>query len=424
MTDFNEEVKSEIKGISDAVEATSKQVTASIESNDATIKGLSEDIKKQNDNIEKFSAFIQSQGLKGQEVETQELSLKYDQAFYKLMRSGDSADIGIASTELKSMIGEYSDAMVKLAESKGEFDTACEIKAAVTNQFGLGGALVPLTFSSGIIKKQRDFSDVRRYARVQTSDVGGLLITAEDEDSTFNWVGELESTSDATHGTFGDVEIPMNEAEAKIVISNKMAMNKAFNMVSHVQATIADRISRGEGSAFTTGTGTKTPKGFMSYASGTSNGQIQQVVASTSTSLVYEDFVSLETQLRGVYRRGAAFIMNRFTLGEIKKIKSTDGVPLFSQGNVAENIASTILGYPVIILDDMAGASTSGVFTANDLVVAFGNLNLAYTVLDLGAGMRVVQDNSVSGGVRWKFTKFTGGGVHNGDALKILKIKA
>ncbi len=251
-----------------------------------------------------------------------------------------------------------------------------------------------------------------------TTSVGNLSIPYEADDFGYGWVGENETRNQDDAGKFDEVELENVEAWCQVPVTNKMQRNSGFDIIDWITQGAADKLTRVEGSGFVTGTGGKQPKGFMSYAAGTAFNQVEQLTAAASTTIGYDDFIDMETLLRAFYRSGAKYYMNRFIQGYTRKIKDGDSRPYFPQG-------TEINGYSVGVLDDMAGASST-TLTADDLVIALGDLQKAYIILDHTASMSVIIDpltNRTSGKTIFQFSKVTGGGVYNFDALKIMKVK-
>lgn len=420
-----EDIGAEVKGIAEAVSKQSvatKEVEASVEAGAKEMKGIHDSVKEQQEKLDNLTVEMQKGGAKGEFKERAKLEIAYNQKF------GDFMCGRATSEELKSITNEYKAALIEVATKKGDFATVNELKSFATDKLATGGALVPVQMANAIVEKQRDFSDIRKHASVERSDTNGLIFPGEAADFGFAWVGERENRSTDDAGEFYDVEIPIMEARAKVGITNKMRMNSAFDMDSYITRKAAQRLSRGEGLAYTTGNGDKKPKGFMTYAAGAEDGQVRQISTATSNLIIQEDLTDLKTPLRAVYRQNAKYFMNRFTEGAIEKLDDTEGNPLYNRGDLAKGIPSAIKGYPTQLLDDMDGANeTTGAFADNALVMLYGDMREFYTIVDHTTSMLMFIDpytGSDDGKVFFRFHKFTGGGVTNFEAANILKIKA
>lgn len=426
MTEMFEEISKELKGVAAGVTEQSKNiqsVQADLTANRGEIKAMSDELEKVKGQVDDVISAIQREGVKGEKCEIATVEAKYTNLFIDAVRAG-----GQGFKEMKGAADEYRASLIERAEKAGKPDLVLQLKSYSSDAIATGGALIPLAMASKIIELQRDFSDVRSMATVEMSDIGGITFPSEGNDIGFSWIEERESNTDDNAGTFTDVEITMNQGKVKIGVTHKMMINRSFNMQSWIARKAAERLSRGEGAAFVTGDGHKKPKGMMTYAAGTSAGQVQQITTAASTTISHEDLTDLKTPLRNKYRMNANYFMNRFTEGYIEKLEDGQGNPLFNRGDLAKAIQSAIKGYPVKLFDDIAGPSeTTGAFSGNELAILFGDLAAFYTITDHPASMFMQVDpytSSDSGLTNFRLFKFVGGAVTNFEAAKILKIKA
>jgi len=121
--------------------------------------------------------------------------------------------------------------------------------------------------------------------------------------------------------------------------------------------------------------------------------------------------------LKTAYRPGSSWLMNRATVGRIRKFAATTGEPLW-QPSVQVGQPSTLLGYPVAEDDNVADIAT------NSFPIAFGDFRRGYMIVDR-VGIRVLRDPyTAKPFVKFYTTKRVGGGVQNFEAIKLLKISA
>jgi HK97 family phage major capsid protein len=172
-----------------------------------------------------------------------------------------------------------------------------------------------------------------------------------------------------------------------------------------------------ENLAFTSGDGSGKPKGFLTYAAGTAWGQIERVKTGVDgnwpTTAPADKLVELYLSLKSGYAEGAVWMLNRTLLADIRRFKATDNSYIWQPG-LNGAAASTLLGYPVIINEDMP-ARASG-----SLSVAFGNFRRGYTVVDR-TDLRILRDPfTAKPYVVFYATKRVGGDVSNFEAIKLL----
>ena len=129
------------------------------------------------------------------------------------------------------------------------------------------------------------------------------------------------------------------------------------------------------------------------------------------------NLIDLITALKTAYRSNARFVMNRSTVGKVRKFRDADGRAFWQQSTVAGQ-PSTLLGYPVVEAEDMPDVA------ANAFPVAFGDFNRGYQIVDR-FGTRILRDPyTAKPFVLFYTTKRVGGGIRMAEAIKLLKIEA
>jgi HK97 family phage major capsid protein len=128
--------------------------------------------------------------------------------------------------------------------------------------------------------------------------------------------------------------------------------------------------------------------------------------------------ISLMTALHPKYWAGAIFAMNRYTLGEVMKLKDDTGAYIW-QPNFQMGAAGTILGQKVDAsfdhLPSLAAASKS---------IVFGDFSNAYQIVDK-KGITILRDPLTNKPyVGFYTTRRVGGDVINSEAYKVLSFEA
>ena len=114
------------------------------------------------------------------------------------------------------------------------------------------------------------------------------------------------------------------------------------------------------------------------------------------------------------YRPNASFLMNRRTVGQIRRFKDADGNYIWQPSGQAGE-PSSLLGYPLVEIEDMPDVGS------DSLSVAFGDFRRGYMIIDR-QGVRVLRDPySAKPYVLFYTTKRVGGGVQDYNAIKLLK---
>jgi HK97 family phage major capsid protein len=127
-----------------------------------------------------------------------------------------------------------------------------------------------------------------------------------------------------------------------------------------------------------------------------------------------DNLLDLVYALDARYRSNAAFVMNSKTAGAVRKIKDADGRFLWAD-SLAAGEPARLLGYPVVIAEDMPDMSGNGT------AIAFGDFEAGYTIAER-PDLRVLRDPfSAKPNVLFYATKRVGGDVSDFAAIKLLK---
>lgn len=283
-----------------------------------------------------------------------------------------------------------------------------------------GGFLVDSQMSNEIVTKVFDSSPMRQLASVQTISSDRLEMLEDLDEIESGWVGEKQARPETETAKFKKIAIPVHELYAQPAATQKILDDAAVNVESWLAGKAAEKFSRDEATAFVRGDGVNMPKGFLSYADGTGFGQIERVETAASNTLAADDLIELSYKLKGAYKTGASWLMQRETVKLLRKFKGSDGQYLWQPG-LNGDAQDSFLGFAINEADDMdAMTGTDG----GKESIAFGNWRAGYQIVDR-TGVRVLRDPYTRKPfVLFYFTKRVGGGVKNFEAIKSLKIKA
>lgn len=298
-----------------------------------------------------------------------------------------------------------------------------------------GGYWVPATASTKIIQRLFETSPMRSVADIITIGTDRLELPKDvNEGTSGGWVGETQSRSETATPQIGTHVIPAHEQYAEPRATQKLLDDAVVDVESWLSSKIADILTRTENTAFVSGTGVSKPRGFLDYGSASVTtddssrawGLLQYVPSGASGA--FADYTSGDAndigplvdiihKVKGVYRQGSVWTMNRNTLATVRKLRDADGNMLW-QPSLQVGNPNTLLGFPIAEFDDMADIA------ANSFSVAFGNFRVGYQIVDR-FGIRVLRDPYTSKPfVKFYTTKRVGGDVINFDAIKLLKFAA
>jgi HK97 family phage major capsid protein len=286
-----------------------------------------------------------------------------------------------------------------------------------------GGYVVHPDMSGRIVTQVHETSPMRAYASVQTISSDALEGLYDLGLAGAEWVGELSARNETSTPNLGAYRIPAHELAAKPRISQKMLDDAEINIEQWLADKIGLKFSLMEATAFVTGNGVAKPRGFLSYASGTTNpGTIERVLSGVNGNLaaapaggdtLLDGLYSLKQQ----YRANATWFMNRTTTKLVRKAKDSDGAYIWSPG-IAAGQPAQLLGYPMAAFEDMPDPATGS------LSIAVGDMQAAYQIVDR-IGIRTLRDPfSAKPSVEFYTTKRVGGDVVNFEALKLIEFSA
>jgi HK97 family phage major capsid protein len=278
-----------------------------------------------------------------------------------------------------------------------------------------GGYLVSPQISDMIIKTVFETSPMRQICSIQTISSDSLEILEDRAEAAAGWTTESGATSDTTTPTMAKKSIPVHELYAQPKATQKLIDDSAID----IEAWLADKVSaifsKKENTAFVSGDGVGKPRGILTYASGTSWGQIEQVASGSSGAATADKIIALYYALKEDYAVNATFLMNRSMVEAVRKLKDTTNQYLWNPG-LALGAPDTLMGVPVHQAADMPVAA------ADSLSIACGDFRSAYQIVDR-TGVRVLRDPFTDKPfVKFYSTKRVGGDVVNFEAIKLMKL--
>lgn len=298
-----------------------------------------------------------------------------------------------------------------------------------------GGYWVPPTMSNDIKQRLFETSPMRQLASVITITTDSIKFPTDTNDATSGgWVGETDTRSVTATPQVGEQQIYVREQYASPKVTQKLLDMATINVEQWLGNKIADKMARTENTAYVSGTGVTSPRGFLDYKSAAvttdddsrSWGVLQYVASGASGG--FPDYsgiagandastiIDLISKLKPAYRAGANFVCNRATEATLRKLKDADGRYLVDMGNLESGATGFSLhGYTIVDFEDMPDLGS------DSFSLAFGNFNVGYQIVD-GRGLRVLRDPYTDKPyVIFYTTKWTGGDVVNFDAIKLMK---
>lgn len=360
----------------------------------------------------------------GQSGADQEAKLqKINGALDTLQKEVEDAHTKIAAAQMGTGGGngpvdkEYSEAF-RAHFKKGEVQASLNKGAADE-----GGYLAPVEWDRTIIDKLALVSPMRSLANVQTVSGAGHTKLFNMGGTASGWVGETDPRPQTNTGTFASLGFGWGEIYANPAATQQMLDDSAINLDSWLANEVDTEFSRQEGVGFWSGNGTNKPFGILTYVAGGANaakhpfGAIKAVNSGAAASITADALLDLVYDLPSAFTGNARFAMNRKTQGVVRKLKDGQGNYLWQPSYVAGQPA-TLAGFALTEVPDMPDVA------ANATPVLFGDFKRTYTVFDR-TGVRVLRDPfTAKPYVLFYTTKRVGGGVHNPEPMRALKVAA
>ena len=271
-----------------------------------------------------------------------------------------------------------------------------------------GGFMAPPEMSTEVIRDLVEFSPIRQYASVRTTDAPGVIYPVRTGATNAQWVAEMEPHDESTIG-FAQTEIEVDELATFVDISNRL-MQDAPQVETEVRRALAEDFGQKEAHAFLFGDGNKKPAGLMV------DPRIQTVANGHATNLSTDALIALMYSLPGPYRNRGAWVMNGATLGKLRTLKDAQGQYIW-QPSIQVGQPESLLGRPVVEMVDMEDVASNG------FPIIYGDL-AGYRIVDR-IKMSVLVDPYTRAReriTRLHATRRVGGGVLQPDRFRKLKM--
>jgi HK97 family phage major capsid protein len=221
------------------------------------------------------------------------------------------------------------------------------------------------------------YSPIRGIATVQQTDRVSIQYPKRTGNFAAVWTNEVGIRTETTGRTYGLDEISTYEMYARVLISNWMIDDSVFDLETLLTNDMTTQFAVTEGAALVSGNGVGKPEGFL-----VNSDVIASPVLNGGASFANADgIVKLAFTPKEQYWPNARFVLNRFTLRDVRLLKDTAGNYLWQPAadgvhGVSTGLPATLYGYPYTIAVDMPTAAS------NALTVAFGDFSRAYWLVD------------------------------------------
>jgi len=205
---------------------------------------------------------------------------------------------------------------------------------------------------------------------------------------------------------FTRIEIGRYKLAVLLRLPCEFVSDAAFDLEHYLIKRLGESFAGAEDKAFITGTGTNEPTGILHATKGADVGK-------TTSSLTYDDVVSLYFSVKPKYRKKGVWLMNDNTAMVLRKMKDENGAYIWNSTN------DTIFGKSVVISEYMPDIATG------NKPIAFGDFSYYWIVKRSRASVRMLWELFVEHGQNgYLANEFIDGRLIRTEAVKVLKVTA
>lgn len=286
-----------------------------------------------------------------------------------------------------------------------------------------GGYLAPVEWDRTIIDKLVEISPMRSIAQVQNVSKAGFKKLVNLRGTGSGWVGETAARPETNTPEFGEVSFGSGEIYANPAITEQLLEDAEIDLEAWLAGEVETEFAYQEGLAFVAGNGVNKPYGFLTYITGAANaavhplGAIETKVAASATDVTADELLDLVYALPSSRAQNARFVINRSSLGKVRKLKNGNGDYIW-QPSAQLGEPAQLLGHPTTEMAAMPN------MVAGAAPVAFGDFRRGYLITDRRARISLRDPYTNKPYVHFYTRKRVGGGVQDPTAIKVLQMAA
>jgi HK97 family phage major capsid protein len=237
------------------------------------------------------------------------------------------------------------------------------------------GFLAPPEFAREIIKAETEFSPIRAVARVRETSMRSLQMPKRTGQFTAGWIAEQGTRTETQGLAFGLEEVAAHEAYALVDVSEQMMEDSAFDMFGELTQEFSEQFAVLEGASFVSGNGSGKPEGLLANTAIASvdSGSAATVADATGQG---DGIVDMYHALKTAYAVRSTWLLNRATLGQIRKLKTSTTDQYIWEPGLAAGNPNSILGTPYVEVPDMPSQG------ADAFPLMLGDWKRAYLIAD------------------------------------------
>lgn len=304
-------------------------------------------------------------------------------------------------------------------EESQSYRDADQVRGLIEGAGGTGKHLVPFDLDPSIILTNAgSVSPLREISRVvqTTSNAWNGVSSAG---VTSEWLAEAAEAADATP-TLAPEPIPVHKAASWVPFSIELEED-GLQLLSQLQALLADSALQLENAAFATGSGTTGQPTGLITALVAAGGSV--IVPAAGEALTSADIYTLQGALGSRWQPNASFAGNLAILNTIRQFETTNGALKFPG---AQAVPANLLSRPLHEISGMDGTINAAVTAANYALV-YGDFSNFVIVDRIGTTVELVPhlmgSNRRPTGERGLYMhRRVGSDVVNANAFRLLNV--
>lgn len=268
-----------------------------------------------------------------------------------------------------------------------------------------GAYTMPAGSSGQLMKELEKESMFRQISTVLRVYRTGYRIFAKDYKDNAQFIAEGEAIPIFEGiGDFTNFTVDSHKATVIVKLDEDFINDAGFDIEKYLIGKFAKSFARTEDKAFVNGTGVGEPTGILNATGGADIG----VVTST---LTYDDVISLYYSVACEYRKNGAWLMNDKTALTLRKLKDSDGNYLWNTNN------DTILGKPVIISEFMTDIEIGS------KPIAFGDFSYYWIIGRKPVSVRTLTEKfTLYNQIGYLAIEFLDGKLIRSEAVKVVEV--
>lgn len=374
MTDKVNELASSWEQFKEINNRKDKEVACNKSADPLTLSQL----ERQQEHLNRLEAMIQRPGA----FETKEADTEHKSALNSYLRSGDER--ALRSLEKR--------ALSTIADSDGGF-------------FITRGGI------DRVVEGINQYSPMRSLAALTTISGDALEVIEDFDEAYAGWTQETEARPDTKTPQLSKKIIQVHELYAQPKATQKLIDDSSIDVEDWLTGKLTDAFTRLENASFINGDGTGKPTGLLSYG----NNIIEQI-NSEDKGVTAAALIKLYYSLKEHFAVKAKFLMNRATIQACRMLKDETSGHYLWQPALEAGSPATLFGCEVVQCAEMPTPDSGST------PIAFGDFKSGYQIVDR-QGISILRDPFTDKPfVKFYATKRVGGGVLNGQAIKLLRV--